>query len=45
MILKPLTRRLAKHHRTARDRRALDRAIQTAPTEASRRELLILANR
>lgn len=40
-----LTRRLAQHHRAAQGRRALQRAIASAPTEASRHELLVLLNR
>ncbi len=45
MSLTPLTRRLADRSRAARDRRALQRALASAPDAASRQELLLLAGR
>ncbi|HEU0104206.1 MAG TPA: hypothetical protein VFR07_17995 [Mycobacteriales bacterium] len=40
-----IAHRLAEHHRAAKGRRALERALAKAPTEASRHELLVIANR
>lgn len=44
MSISPL-RRLAEQHRAAKGRRALERALAEAPTEASRHELMVLAAR
>jgi hypothetical protein len=38
-------RRLAEHHREAKARRDLDRAIANAPTQESRHELLVISGR
>jgi hypothetical protein len=45
MSTRTFTSRLADHHRTAKARRALDRAIASAPTLESRHELQVIAGR
>ena len=45
MRITRLKNRLAQHHRTARQQRELYRAIDAAPTPASRQELLALLGR
>lgn len=45
MDRKPLTRRLADRRAAAKGRRALAHALDTAPTQESRHELLALASR
>ena len=45
MSISTLSHRLAERHRAAQGRRALERALADAPTEASRHELQVLAGR
>lgn len=45
MTLKPFTHRLAERHRTAKQRRAFGRALETAPNEAARHDLRVIATR
>lgn len=45
MSLKTITRRLSASHKRHQQDRALARALELAPTDATRQEILVIAGR